>query len=323
MTRNKMKLPPRHRKQQPKPHQPATAKSKRILHVQVSGSTAFDDLKTVGEQFAKAATTGDNSVITTTSNVQAYALDLAADHPIAGVWVTTAISVETLARVVHEVNRAYSAQVGLNVEPSFDDATDAQRQSLVRGVNAKLRFNLTPEQGHEAWVEDKLKNGWVWGPVKNEDKKEHPCLVPYEQLDQAQQVKDFLFSAVVRSLAHALPQPSPVVRDVEIFDPAASVAPSWVRVPFTALVPNQVFRFPEAPHRLLRTASALYTKYEGATAVHTIDIQEIKLKHESQPQPESKSTGIEFTAEDLAAIEELANSERQEREPFSAENGLI
>jgi hypothetical protein len=47
----------------------------------------------------------------------------------------------------------------------------------------------------------KLAEGWKLGPVKNPEAKEHPCLVPFDDLPVEQKVKDYLFRGVVRALA--------------------------------------------------------------------------------------------------------------------------
>ena len=33
------------------------------------------------------------------------------------------------------------------------------------------------------------KDGWVWGPARDDAKKQHPCLVPYEELPEEE--KDY------------------------------------------------------------------------------------------------------------------------------------
>ena len=43
----------------------------------------------------------------------------------------------------------------------------------------------------------------IW-PVKDADKKEHPCLVPYEQLPTEQKVKDAIFRVIVIGLVDEL-----------------------------------------------------------------------------------------------------------------------
>ena len=47
----------------------------------------------------------------------------------------------------------------------------------------------------------RIAEGWVWGPVKDFDKKTHPCLIPYSKLPLEQQRKDAIFQGVVRGVA--------------------------------------------------------------------------------------------------------------------------
>jgi len=46
----------------------------------------------------------------------------------------------------------------------------------------------------------KKEQGWKLGPVKDLEKKEHPCFCPYGDLPLEQRVKDFLFAAIVETL---------------------------------------------------------------------------------------------------------------------------
>lgn len=109
-----------------------------------------------------------------------------------------------IARVCHEVNRAYCASLGDHSQPAWEDAPLWQRHSAILGVEA-ITANpaITPEQSHESWLEQKRADGWRYGEVKNAETKEHPCFVAYNDLPLAQRSKDYIFGAVVRSL---LPQ---------------------------------------------------------------------------------------------------------------------
>lgn len=112
---------------------------------------------------------------------------------------------EMIARVAHEVNRAYCQSLGDASQAPWDDAPEWQRTSAVNGVRYHLSNpNATPERSHETWLEEKVAAGWVYGPVKNADKKEHPCCLPYAQLKESDKAKDFIFSAVVRELGRIL-----------------------------------------------------------------------------------------------------------------------
>lgn len=110
---------------------------------------------------------------------------------------------EAIARATHEANRAYCLANGDTSQPSWDDAPDWQRTSARHGVVGALAGN-TPEQSHEGWMREKLATGWSYGPVKDPERKQHPCMVPYEQLPPEQRGKDALFVCVARAMAAAL-----------------------------------------------------------------------------------------------------------------------
>lgn len=108
---------------------------------------------------------------------------------------------ELIARTAHEVNRAFCAAIGDTPQPAWDESPDWQRASCLDGVRAILEGRVTsPEESHANWLAHKEADGWTWGPVKDPEKKQHPCMVPYVQLPAEQRVKDHLFRAVVLAL---------------------------------------------------------------------------------------------------------------------------
>lgn len=42
---------------------------------------------------------------------------------------------------------------------------------------------------HENWAAGRIKDGWVYGEKRDDEKKTHPCIVPYEELTEAE--KDY------------------------------------------------------------------------------------------------------------------------------------
>ncbi len=105
-----------------------------------------------------------------------------------------------IASICHEANRAYCLTQGDTSQVGWADAPDWQRESAELGVSVAIG-GASPEQLHESWLAQKAKDGWVYGPVKDADKKTHPCCVPYAELPAGQQRKDALFQAVVHALS--------------------------------------------------------------------------------------------------------------------------
>lgn len=103
---------------------------------------------------------------------------------------------EQIARVAHEVNRAYCEFLGDTSQVPWNEAPEWQQMSAIQGVCAAQQ-GLTPKELHEAWCHHKEQDGWIYGPVKDVNAKTHPCLVPYDRLPNEQKCKDYLFRAVV------------------------------------------------------------------------------------------------------------------------------
>ena len=43
---------------------------------------------------------------------------------------------------------------------------------------------------HEVWAEARVREGWSYGPKRNDQFKTHPCLVPYEALPESEKEYD-------------------------------------------------------------------------------------------------------------------------------------
>ena len=112
------------------------------------------------------------------------------------------MEVVDVARVAHEVNRAYCQALGDTSQPKWEDAPAWQRESAVKGVEFhRNNPDAGPEHSHEEWLKVKKADGWKHGPVKDAEKKEHPCYVPYEKLPVEQKAKDYIFRAIVHALS--------------------------------------------------------------------------------------------------------------------------
>jgi hypothetical protein len=114
------------------------------------------------------------------------------------------VTIEQAARIAHEVNRAFCSGIGDTSQLPWAYAPEWQKESARKGIEFHWKTIASgelpsPSASHESWTSEKESTGWKYGPVKDVDKKEHPCLVPYDQLPDEQKTKDFLFVAVAQS----------------------------------------------------------------------------------------------------------------------------
>jgi len=121
------------------------------------------------------------------------------------------ITIEEAARICYEANRAYALALGDTSFPDWSSAPSWQQETNITGVKYFLRtvryygdgserLRQIPERLHESWMEQKRADGWGYGPVKDAEKKEHPCFVPYSELPKAQRAKDHIFAGILRGL---------------------------------------------------------------------------------------------------------------------------
>ena len=107
------------------------------------------------------------------------------------------MNVEYVAKLCHEVNKAYCESIGDNSQKCWADTPAWQVESAIKGV--KFHFEnekTTPADSHNSWLKEKEETGWKYGKVKDVEKKEHPCFLPYEELPQEQKSKDYIFKAI-------------------------------------------------------------------------------------------------------------------------------
>ena len=120
------------------------------------------------------------------------------------------IDIETIARICHEAMSALVAEMEGEPHPRWESLKgsdnewmieDTKKNVIARINNPMSLMSLT----HEAWKENRIDNGWVWGETKCSIKKTHPCLVPYGELPDSEILKDQVFTAIVDRIAPFLP----------------------------------------------------------------------------------------------------------------------
>lgn len=49
---------------------------------------------------------------------------------------------------------------------------------------------LISKNTHEVWSAGRIRDGWTYGETRDDEKKTHPCLVPYEELSEREKEYD-------------------------------------------------------------------------------------------------------------------------------------
>lgn len=105
-----------------------------------------------------------------------------------------------IAKVCHEANRAYCESTGDSSQPKWEDAPEWQKKSAITGVMFHYdNPNAGTADSHNSWLKEKETDGWKYGAVKNPEKNEHPCFVPYDKLPLKERLKDYIFRGIVHS----------------------------------------------------------------------------------------------------------------------------
>lgn len=109
-----------------------------------------------------------------------------------------------IARACHQANKAICEAFGDTSQPDWDDAPEWQRSSAIAGVRFCLDHPEAPASAnHDSWAAQKIADGWRFGETKDPEAKTHPCLVAFDRLPPQQQVKDYVFKAIVAALKPA------------------------------------------------------------------------------------------------------------------------
>ena len=70
-------------------------------------------------------------------------------------------------------------------QPAPLDTTHVELPEEILELTEKIAENV-----HENWAQSRLAEGWVLGPVRDDEKKTTPCLIPYDQLPELEKEYD-------------------------------------------------------------------------------------------------------------------------------------
>ncbi len=69
--------------------------------------------------------------------------------------------------------------------PNPIDVSDVVLEQGLLELTEKIAENV-----HEVWAKGRIKDGWKYGEVRNDEKRETPCLVPYDKLSEEEKEFD-------------------------------------------------------------------------------------------------------------------------------------
>ncbi|MBO6075045.1 MAG: Ryanodine receptor Ryr [Paludibacteraceae bacterium] len=72
-----------------------------------------------------------------------------------------------------------------NYIPQPIDTRDIRLPKELENLAEQMAKNV-----HEVWSAGRIADGWTYGVVRDDAKKTHPCLVPYEQLPETEKEYD-------------------------------------------------------------------------------------------------------------------------------------
>ena len=69
--------------------------------------------------------------------------------------------------------------------PNPIDTTQIVVSDDIHALTEQLAKNT-----HDIWARQRLADGWKYGPKRDDAKKEHPGLIPYEELSESEKQYD-------------------------------------------------------------------------------------------------------------------------------------
>jgi ryanodine receptor 2 len=69
--------------------------------------------------------------------------------------------------------------------PQPMDTRDVQLPEELNELVERMAKNV-----HEVWAQSRMEQGWTYGSERNDQLKQHPCLVAYEELPEVEKAYD-------------------------------------------------------------------------------------------------------------------------------------
>lgn len=108
------------------------------------------------------------------------------------------VKLSEIAKKCHEANNKLLIDNGKEPLPDWNNLDRNQRFINIKSVRRIVdKPTITPEEIHDEWVKNKRRDGWVYGEVKDDEKKTHPLLVDFNVMSKFDKEKDIIFIKTV------------------------------------------------------------------------------------------------------------------------------
>ena len=108
---------------------------------------------------------------------------------------------ERRAKFVYRAGRLHAIELGCPIIPKiWEERRGDFKEEFVQMIDDLCTGKRKPKdfaKEHDTWAKRYLDNGWKYGKVYDPDNKVHPDLVPYNELDPKEKVKDEVFLRLV------------------------------------------------------------------------------------------------------------------------------
>jgi len=118
------------------------------------------------------------------------------------------VNIAEVAALAYMVNRAYCAEQGNTSEPAWTETSDGKREAFIAGtqkivLGLSRGIQIAPWDAHNEALKKRVDAGWTYGEKEDPEAKTHPLVLPFDKLPKAQQLKTFLFIAVIEACYRA------------------------------------------------------------------------------------------------------------------------
>lgn len=83
--------------------------------------------------------------------------------------------------------------------PTPINTSDIELSSELKQLTEQMARNV-----HDIWALGRIKDGWTYGPERNDALKTHPCLVDYDELPESEKEYDRNTAIETLKLIHKL-----------------------------------------------------------------------------------------------------------------------